>query len=100
MSGGEHSGNVSKKFIGNVFFWGITLRWFLRIALRISTAHYFRVISARTWARAIFLQLDNQKRRKWSNTAYANKKKLYFCDKILGLSSNQDFNLYEGDSNF
>ena len=28
------------------------LRWFLGIALRIPTAHDFRVISARTWARA------------------------------------------------
>ena len=26
MLGGEHSGKVSKKFIGNFFFWGITLR--------------------------------------------------------------------------
>ena len=25
MLGGEHSGKVSKKFIGNFFFWGITL---------------------------------------------------------------------------
>ena len=43
---------------------------------------------------------DNQKRLKWSNTAYVNKKKLYFRDETLCLSSNQDLILYEGDSNF
>ena len=49
---------------------------------------------------AIFPPPDNQKRLKWSNTAYVNKKKLYFRDKTLCLSSNQDLILYEGDSNF
>ena len=42
---------------------------------------------------AIFPPPANQKRLKWSNTAYVNKK-------ALCLSSNQDLILYEGDSNF
>ena len=39
----------------------------------------------------------NQKQLKWSNTAYVNKWSLTFKIKLTG---NQDFTLYEGDSNF
>ena len=49
---------------------------------------------------AIFPQPSNQKRLKWSNTAYVNKRSFIFQDKILCLSSNQDLFLYEGDSDF
>ena len=48
---------------------------------------------------AIFPPPDNQKRLKWSNTTYVNKKSFTFAIKLC-LSSNQDFILYEGDSNF
>ena len=49
---------------------------------------------------AIFPQPDDQKRLKWSNTAYANKKSFTVKKKILCLSSNQDLILYEGNSDF
>ena len=40
------------RFLKNVVSMNIQLRWFLSIALRIPTAHEFRIISARKWARA------------------------------------------------
>ena len=49
---------------------------------------------------ALFLQPRNQKRRKWSNTAYVNKRSFIFRNKILYLLSNQDLILYEGDLTF
>ena len=50
---------------------------------------------------AVFPQPSNQKRLKWSYTAYVNKRSFTFKIKLsLCLSGNQDLTLYEGDSNF
>ena len=44
--------SIKRVFIKNVVSMNIQLRWFLSIALRFPTAHDFRVLSARKWARA------------------------------------------------